>query len=339
MKYLDLGELGPRVSAVGLGCMGMGGTYGTVDRSEAIRAVHAAIGAGVTLIDTAENYGSLKISDDGTSELFGYINETLVGEALDGKRNEVVLSTKIGFEHDKDGRRLGQNASAGHVKTAVEGCLNRLRTDRIDLLYLHRVDPKVTIEETIGAMAELVAEGKVRFLGLSEASEEQIDRARTVHPIAVQQTEYSLWERQPEISEIAFCRARRMAFVPYAPLGRGFLAGNARPAESYPANDYRRLEPRLQKGNFEANMAIADAVREMAAEKDLSAAQLAIAWLVNQDVIPIPGAERADWAVENAAAADVRLSHEDMARLDAIAPRGKTAGPRWSNAWAKHIKK
>jgi len=339
MKYRRLGEYGPEVSAVGLGCMGMGGTYGNVDRSEAIRAIHAAVDVGVTLIDTAECYGPIRIRDDGAPELFGFVNEALVGEALEGRRAGVVLSTKIGFAHDESGRRLGQDASPGGVRKAVEGCLRRLRTDRVDLLYLHRADPDVDIEESIGAMADLVAEGKVDHLGLSEASEEQIDRARAVHPIAVQQTEYSLWEREPEAGEIAFCRERGLAFVPYAPLGRGFLAGTAKPAESCSPDDYRRLEPRLQKGNYEANMAIARAVRAMAGEKGLSAAQLAIAWLVNQEVIPIPGAERADWAVENAAAAQIVLSGEDMARLDAIAPRGKTAGPRWAGAWARQIEK
>ena len=319
--------------------MGMGGTYGNVDKSEAIRAVHAAVDVGVSLFDTAENYGPILISEGRAPELFGFANETLVGEALHGRRDKVVLSTKIGFAHDEDGRRLGQDASAAHVKHAIERCLKRLRTDWIDVLYLHRVDPMVEIEETIGAMAELVSEGKVGHLGLSEASEEQVDRAHAVHPIAVQQSEYSLWEREPEVSEISFCRERGMAFVPYAPLGRGFLAGTAKPAEDYPPDDYRRLEPRLQKGNYEVNMGIADAVREMAEEKSLSPAQLAIAWLVNQEVIPIPGAERMEWALENAAAADVELTGEDMARLDAISPRGKTAGPRWASIWAKQIKK
>ena len=339
MKYRPLGNGGPLVSTVGLGCMGMGGTYGTVDRTEATKAVHAAIEAGVTLFDTAECYGPIKVKEDGTSDLFGYENELLVGQTLEGHRDKVVLCTKIGFEHDENGRRIGQNASAAHLKSAVEGCLSRLRTDVIDVLYLHRADPDVDIEETIAAMADLVREGKVRFLGLSEANQEQIDRARAIHPIAVQQSEYSLWEREVENGEIEFCRARGMALVPFAPLGRGFLAGNAKPAESYPANDYRRLEPRLQKGNFEANMAIANAVKEMAAEKGLSPAQLAIAWLVNQEVIPIPGAERVDWALENAAAADVELDADDMKRLDEIAPKGKTAGPRWGGKWAKQIDK
>ncbi len=339
MKYTTLGEAGPKVSAVGLGCMGMGGTYGSVDKSEAIRAVHAAIDSGVTLIDTAESYGPLRISEGGANVLFGFANERLVGEALAGRRDKVTLSTKIGFAHDENGRRLGQDASAGHIKRAVDGCLTRLGTDRIDLLYLHRADPDVEIEESIGAMAELVAEGKVGHLGLSEASKVQIDRACAVHPVVVQQTEYSLWEREPEVSEIAHCRDRGMAFVAYAPLGRGFLAGSAKPAECYPPDDYRRVEPRLQKGNYEANMAIVDKVRTMAEERGFTAAQLAIAWLVNQDVIPIPGAERVDWALENAAAADIDLSAEDMARLDAIAPRGQTAGPRWAGAWAKQIEK
>ena len=339
MKYRSLGDHGPRVSAVGLGCMGMGGTYGNVDRSEAIRAVHAAIDSGVSLIDTAENYGPLRIPEGGAPELFGFANEALVGEALKGRRDKVVLATKIGFAHDESGRRLGQDASPGHITKAVEGCLKRLGTDRIDLLYLHRADPNVEIEESIGAMSRLVTEGKAGHLGLSEASEEQIDRACAVHPVVAQQTEYSLWEREPEVSEIALCRARGIAFVPYAPLGRGFLAGTARPAESYPPDDYRRLDPRLQGGNYEANMAIADAVRRMAAEQGLSAAQLAIAWLVNQDVIPVPGAERVEWALENAAAADLELGDEDMARLDAIAPLGMTAGPRWARAWARQIEK
>lgn len=339
MRYRPLGEGGPLVSAVGLGCMGMGGTYGTVNRTEATKAVHAAIDAGVTLIDTAECYGPIRINDDGSSNLYGYENERLVGEALEGYRDRVVLCTKIGFQHDGSGRRIGQNASAAHLKDAVDGCLTRLRTDVIDVLYLHRADPNVEIEETVIAMAERVYEGKVRFLGLSEASPEQIDRARAVHPVVVQQSEYSLWERDVENGEIEFCRTRGMALVPFAPLGRGFLAGNAMPAESYPANDYRRLEPRLQKGNYEANMAIANAVKEMAAEKGLSPAQLAIAWLVNREVIPIPGAERVDWALENAAAADVELNQEDLKRLDEIAPRGKTAGPRWGGKWAKQIDK
>ena len=339
MQHRTLGVNGPRVSAVGLGCMGMGGTYGTVDSAEAIRAIHAAIEHGVSLIDTAENYGPLRVPDNGAPELVGFANELLVGKALEDRRDRVVLSTKIGFAHDESGRRLGQDASPAHIRTAVEGCLKRLKTDWIDLLYLHRVDPKVEIEESIGAMAALVADGKVGHLGLSEASQEQIDRARSVHPIAAQQTEYSLWEREPESGEIAFCRDRGMAFVPYAPLGRGFLAGTAKPAESYPPDDYRRLEPRLQKGNYEANLAIADALRRMAEEKGLSPAQLAIAWLVNQDVIPIPGAERKEWAIENAAAADIVLDADDMARLDEIAPRGKTSGPRWAGAWVKQIKK
>ncbi len=339
MKYRPLGDGGPMVSAVGLGCMGMGGTYGNVDKPEAIRAVHASIDAGVSLIDTAEIYGPLRIPKTGSPELYGFANETLVGEALAGRRDKVVLSTKIGFAHEDTGKRLGQDASAAHIPKAVEGCLKRLGTDWIDLLYLHRADPKVEIEESIGAMARLVKEGKVRYLGLSEASEEHINRACAVHPIAVQQTEYSLWEREPEAGEIAFCHARGIAFVPYAPLGRGFLAGAAKPAESYPPDDYRRLDPRFQDGNFQKNMEIADAVRQMASEKGLSAAQLAIAWLVNQDVIPIPGAERTNWAIENAAAADVVLDEEDMERLDAIAPRGATAGPRWAGAWAKQIEK
>lgn len=339
MKYTALGANGPVVSSIGLGCMGMTGTYGKVSKTESIRAIHAAIDAGITLIDTAECYGPLRITDGNPPELFGYANEALVGEALESHRDKVVLSTKIGFSHDESGLRTGQDASADSVKATVEGCLKRLRTDRLDLLYLHRVDPKVEIEETIGAMAGLVTEGKVKHLGLSEASAETMQRACKVHPIAVQQSEYSLWERQPEIEEFERCKSLDMAFVAYAPLGRGFLAGSAKPAESYPEDDYRRMEPRLQKGNFEANMAIADKVRDMAAEKGLSAAQLAIAWVVNMGVVPIPGAERPEWAVENAKAATVELSEEDMARLNEIAPQGIAAGPRWGGAWAKQVNK
>lgn len=339
MHKVRLGEAGPMVGAIGLGCMGMGGTYGKVDKPEALRAVHAAVDAGITLIDTAEIYGPIEIAEDGSSTLFGFENERFVGEALDGLRDCVTLCTKIGFEHDVDGRRLGQNAKASHVKKAVEGCLRRLRTEHIDILYLHRADPAVEIEETIGAMAALVAEGKVRYLGLSEAGAETIDRARAVHPLVAQQSEYSLWEREVEATEIAFCRARGIGFVSYAPLGRGFLAGSARPAESYPADDYRRLDPRLQKGNYEANMAIATRVKEMAAEKGLSAAQLAIAWLVARGTVPIPGAERVAWVLENTAAADVKLTGEDLARLDRIAPSGTTAGPRWAGKWAQQIDK
>lgn len=337
MRYTRLGSQGPEVSVLGLGCMGMGGTYGKVDENEAIRAVHAAVDAGVTLIDTAENYGPLDTSDPASPVLFGHANESFVGRALDGIRDKVVLSTKIGFEHAADGRRIGQNAQPAHIKKAVAGCLKRLRTEYLDLLYLHRVNPDVPIEDSIGAMADLVEEGKVRHLGLSEASFENLQKAQSIHPIAAQQSEYSLWERDVEDEELGLCRKLSIGFVAYAPLGRGFLAGSAKPAESYPANDYRRLEPRLQKGNYESNMKIAKEVQAMAEAKKISAAQLALAWLVHQGIVAIPGAEREAWARENAAAADIDLDEADLRRLDEIAPRGKTAGPRWGGQWASQL--
>lgn len=339
MRYRKLGDAGLEVSVLGLGCMGMGGTYGRVDESEAMRAVHAAVDAGVTLFDTAENYGPLDTSVSDKPVLFGFANEAFVGRALDGLRQKVVLSTKIGFAHEDDGRRIGQNAHPDHIAKAIEGCLRRLKTDFVDLLYLHRVDPVVPIEESVGAMALLVEQGKVRHIGLSEASHENLKRAHAVHPIVAQQSEYSLWERDVESQELALCKNLGIGFVAYAPLGRGFLAGSAKPAESYPADDYRRLEPRLQKGNYEINMDIAGRVRSMAEEKSISPAQLALAWLIHQDIVAIPGAERVQWVLENAAAADIALSEADLARLDEIAPMGKTAGPRWAGQWAKQLNK
>jgi aryl-alcohol dehydrogenase-like predicted oxidoreductase len=317
--------------------MGMSGTYGHAERSEAIAAIHAAIDAGVTLIDTAEIYGPIAIPVRGSPTMYGFENESLVGEALLGKRDKVVMATKIGFAHDDKGRRIGQDGSPAQVCASVDGCLSRLRTDHIDLLYLHRVDPKVPVGETVGAMASLVAAGKVGHIGLSEASYEAIEAASAVHPIVAQQCEYSLWERAPEEHQIGFCAERGIGFVAFAPLGRGFLAGNSQPAETYPDNDYRRLEPRLQRGNFEANLAIADKIRSMADGKGVSPAQLAIAWAISRGAVAIPGAPKPGWALENAAAADVRLTAEEMDRLDHIAPLGATAGPRFAGEWAKQV--
>jgi len=315
-----LGTQGLVVSALGLGCMGMSQAYGSVeerDERESIATVHRAIELGVTFFDTAEVYGPLA-------------NEELLARALHGKREQVVIATKFGFTFDQRGV-TGLDSRPEHVREAVEGSLRRLRTDRIDLLYQHRVDPAVPIEDTVGAMAELVHEGKVRFLGLSEAGEQNIRRAHAVHPIAALQSEYSLWERNLEPRIIPLLRELGIGLVPFAPLGRGFLTGSVKRAEEYPPDDFRRHDPRYQGGNFDANMQAAAAVRELAARKGATAAQIALAWLLHKgdDLVPIPGTKRRRYLEENLAAAQVSLSDGDMRALDAALPSEKVAGPRY----------
>ena len=318
MRMRRLGRNGPEVSALGLGCMGMSWAYGTPDEAESIATIHRALELGVTFLDTAEIYGPFE-------------NEKLVGKAIAGRRRQVFLATKFGFRI-ADGQRIeGTDSRPEHVKEVCDASLARLGTDHIDLFYQHRVDPDVPIEDTVGAMAELVEAGKVRFLGLSEASPRTIRRAAAVHPITALQSEYSLWERSVEREVLPTVRELGIGFVPYSPLGRGFLTGTAKPAEEYPEGDYRRGEPRLQGENFKQNMRIVDAVRAIAAEKGATPGQIALAWLLHQgqDVVPIPGTKRRRYLEENLGAVEVALSDEDIARLDEAAPLGSTAGPRY----------
>ena len=316
-----LGTQGLTVSALGLGCMSMSHAYGTVeerDEQESIATIHRAIELGVTFLDTAEMYGP-------------YANEELLARALKGRRDRVVLATKFWFRIE-NGAMTGLDSRPQHIREAVEGSLRRLATDRIDLLYQHRVDPAVPIEDVVGTMSELVREGKVRFLGLSEAGEQTIRRAHAVHPIAALQSEYSLWERNLEPRILPLLRELGIGLVPFAPLGRGFLTGDVKRAEEYPETDFRRNDPRYQGGNFDANVRAASAVRDLAAAKGAASGQIALAWLLHKgpDVVPIPGTKRRRYLEENVGAADVSLSAEEMARLDAALAPDKVSGPRYA---------
>ena len=317
----SIGSGGLKVSALGLGCMGMSQSYGTQDErdeAESIATIHRAIEMGVTFFDTAEAYGP-------------YTNEELLARALRGKRDDVVVATKFGFRFGPQGIS-GVNSRPEHVREAVEGSLRRLATDRIDLLYQHRVDPEVAIEETVGVMAELVREGKVRFLGLSEAGEQTIRRAHAVHPISALQSEYSLWERNLEPRIIPLLRELGIGLVPFSPLGRGFLTGSVKRAEEYSEDDFRRNDPRYQGANFDANMRAASIVREIGSRHGASAAQVALAWLLQKgdDIVPIPGTKRRRYLEENLGAADVSLTAQDMAQLDAALSPEKVSGPRYN---------
>ena len=312
------------VSAIGLGCMGMSAFYGSTDEAEGVETIRRALALGVDFIDTAQLYGPLT-------------NESLVGRAVAGRRDEYVIATK--FNRRMDGAVPGdmssvgpQDGSADHVRSSIEGSLRRLRTDYVDLYYQHRVDPNVPIEETVGAMAELVTEGKIRHIGLSEAAADTIRRANAVHPIAAVQTEYSLWSRDPEDQVLPTCRELGIGFVPYSPLGRGFLAGRFTSPDELDEGDFRRTGPRFTGDNLQANLRLADKVKEIAAEKGVTPAQLAIAWLLAQgdDIVPIPGTKRRTYLEQNAAAVDVRLTADDLTRIDAELPQ--TAGERYDEA-------
>ena len=320
MKYRTLGP-DFEVSALGLGCMPMAGVgrnmYGEADEAESIATIHRAIELGVTLFDTAEIYGPL-------------VNEELVGRAIRGKRDAVVIATKFGFRYDENGM-TGVDSTPANVQRACEGSLKRLGVETIDLFYQHRVDPNVPIEETVGAMGRLVEQGKVRRLGLSEASAETIRRAAAVHPIAAVQSEYSLWERDVEADILPVVRELGIGFVPYSPLGRGFLTGQITRREDLPEGDYRLGDPRYSEENFDRNLQVVEVVKGIAAAHDASAAQVALAWLLAQgdDIVPIPGSKRRATLEDSMKAAELVLSAEELAKLDAASPRGGTAGPRY----------
>jgi aryl-alcohol dehydrogenase-like predicted oxidoreductase len=319
MEHRKLGSEGLEVSAQGLGCMGMSEFYGEGDEKESIATIHLALDLGVTLLDTADMYGH-------------GANEVLVGQAIADRRDEVVLATKFGIVRDpEDPRKRGYNGRPDYVHQACDASLRRLAVDHIDLYYQHRVDPDVPIEETVGAMAELVDAGKVRFLGLSEAGAETIRRAHAVHPISALQSEYSLWTRDPEDEILPLVRELGIGFVAYSPLGRGFLTGAITSPEDFAEDDFRRHNPRFQGENFRKNLDLVERVKEIAREKGCTPGQLALAWVMARggDVVPIPGTKRRKYLEENAEAVEVRLSGEELARIDEVAPRGAAAGARY----------
>jgi aryl-alcohol dehydrogenase-like predicted oxidoreductase len=317
MDRRTLGQ-GLEVSAIGLGCMGMSEFYGARDEQEALQTIHRALDLGVTFLDTADMYGP-------------FTNEKLIARAIAGRRDEVQLATKFGNSRGENGEWLGIRGDADYVRQACEASLERLGVDHIDLYYQHRVDKSTEIEETVGAMAELVEAGKVRHIGLSEAAPETIRRAHAVHPVTALQTEYSLWSRDPEDEIFPTVRELGIGFVAYSPLGRGFLSGRITSPEDLDPDDFRRRNPRFQGENFEKNLELVERVREIAEEKGATPAQLALAWVLRQgdDIVPIPGTKRASYLEENARAAEVELSDEDLARIEEAFPRGATSGERY----------
>lgn len=319
MKHRKLGDL--NVSAIGLGCMGMSAFYGGRDESKAIDTIHYALDNGVNFLDTADMYGP-------------WTNEELVGKAIKGRRSDIILATKFGNEIDANGKRTGHvNGKPDYIRQAVEGSLKRLGTDYIDLYYQHRVDPNTPIEETIQALADLVKEGKIRAIGMSEAAPETIRRAAKVHKITALQTEYSLWSREPEDEILDTVRELGIGFVAYSPLGRGFLTGKIQSPDDLDESDFRRNNPRFTGDNFRKNLDVVERVNEIADEKDVTAGQLALAWVLTQgdDIVPIPGTKHVEYLKENIAAVDIELTQEDLDRLEEAAPKGSFAGERYAD--------
>jgi aryl-alcohol dehydrogenase-like predicted oxidoreductase len=322
MKTRTLGRSGPEVSAIGLGCMGMSAFYGEPStEQDGVALIHRALDLGLTFFDTAEMYGP-------------HTNEVLLGKALNGRRDEAFVATKFGIGYNADRTALKVDGSPANVRRAIEGSLQRLGMDHVDLYYLHRVDAETPIEETVGAMAELVKEGKVRFLGLSEAAPATLRRGHAVHPITALQTEYSLWSREPEDEILATCEELGVGFVPYSPLGRGFLSGDIRSVEDLAPDDFRRNNPRFQGENFQKNLDLVEAVAVIAADKGVTPAQLALAWVLAQgdNLVPIPGTRRIRTLEENVAAAEIVLTAEDLTRIEAVFPKGAASGHRYAEA-------
>ena len=326
MQTRTLGHQGLTVSAVGLGCMGMSEFYSGRDERESVATIHRAIDLGVTFLDTADVYGP-------------YTNEELVGRAIKGRRDGVVIATKFGNVRSSEGRFIGLDGSPEYVRQACEASLRRLDVDHIDLYYQHRVDPQTPIEDTVGAMAQLVAEGKVRYIGLSEAAPDTIRRAHRVHPISALQTEYSLWSRDPEDDILPTVRELGIGFVAYSPLGRGFLTGRFRRIEDLPDDDYRRNSPRFQGENFQKNLDLLRQVEQLSRQKLCTPSQLVLAWLLSrgEDIVPIPGTKRRQYLEQNVGALSVQLTAQDLAHVEAIAPRGVVAGQRYPESGMRAV--
>jgi aryl-alcohol dehydrogenase-like predicted oxidoreductase len=325
MQYRRLGKSSLVVSALGLGCMGMSQSYGTPDDQESIATIHHAIDKGITMLDTADMYG-------------GGANEELLAPVLAKRRNEVILATKFGNMRMPDGRFLGVNGSPEYVQSACEASLQRLKISTIDLFYLHRVDTNVPIEDTVGAMARLIDQGKVRYLGLSEAGAKTIRRAHATYPITALQSEYSLWTRDPEGEILATCRELGIGFVPYSPLGRGILTGQVKSAEFGP-KDFRRMSPRFQGENFQKNLQLVARIEHLAAEKRCTPAQLALAWVLAQgeDIVPIPGTKRRTYLDQNLGALDISLTPAELRQIDGVLPRGAAVGARYPEEYMNRL--
>lgn len=326
MEKVVLGRSKLNVSKIGLGCMGMSEFYGKGDDNESIKTIHRGLDLGINFLDTADMYGVGK-------------NEILIGKAIKGKRDQFIVATKFGNVRGEDGSFLGVNGRPEYVRKCCDASLKRLDIDVIDLYYQHRVDPTVPIEDTVGAMADLVKESKVKFLGLSEASSNTIRKADKVHKITALQTEYSLWSRDPETELLELCKELKISFVAYSPLGRGFLSGNFKPEQEIPDNDYRRNNPRFQKGNIEQNYKLVEKLKEIAKEKSCTTAQLALAWVLHQwdGIVPIPGTKRLKYLEENAAALEIKLSEDDLKKISDMAPLGFTMGPRYAEQAMKGL--